>query len=174
MAATLTTPGTRGTGSASGCAQGRTLVLVDLENLCGPSACAGTVRSRLRRLRRFAGLAEGDHVVIAANQQLLFSARDAEPGARLLVSDRQVANSADLALCDVAAEALEARTRGGGYTRVVIGSGDAIFCSVARRLQLCGITVEVAAPTGSCSEKLARLAGRLQLLGRPALSRRAA
>ena len=51
-----------------------TLVLIDLENICGPRADARTVTKRLRQLRAETRIPRDAHVVCAGNAPLLFHA----------------------------------------------------------------------------------------------------
>ena len=133
---------------------GRTLHLVDLENLAG-----GTDQG-IRPLVDAAGAfraaahpAIGDHLFVGVNPSLGMYAADLFPTARLCV--RGGTDGADLAILGALPEAHHIAEN---YHRVVVGSGDHIFASLVRSLVERGIPVEVVALSGSISRELAAAA----------------
>jgi hypothetical protein len=174
---TTTLTDTKSAASAAAAAahdSGATLVLIDLENICGPSADARTVTKRLRQLRAETRIPADAHVVCAGNAPLLFHAASELPGSRMLVAHGR-RNEADLSLIACAEERLGAGARGGTrFARVVIASGDRIFTRVSDLAHRVGAAVAVAGPTGHTSGLLADSADTVTQLRRPSLPRLAA
>ena len=80
---------------------GRTLHLIDVENLVGGSTARPTqVADALGAYRATVAIGPGDHVVIASGRRLLVAAGLAWPGARLLLGTG--VDGADRALLDAA------------------------------------------------------------------------
>jgi hypothetical protein len=132
---------------------GRTLHLVDIENLCGgPFATLEQLEPSVDAYRRAVAVRPGDHVVIACNRGLLLEAGLAWPGARLRVGNGP--DGADLALLDAAVPDYVASR----YDRVVIGSGDGIFADRAHELRSAGLVVAVVSRRESLSARLADVA----------------
>lgn len=120
-------------------ARGRTLHLIDIENLAGGSeATAAEVVEALGSYRSALDVRSGDHVVIGSGRALLFDAGAAWPGARLLLG--RGVNGADRALLEAASPVA---TVAALYDRVVIGSGDWIFAELVIDLRRSGLAVAV-------------------------------
>ena len=132
---------------------GRTLHLVDIENLCaGPYASFEQLKRTIAAYRRALAVRPGDHVVMACTRGLLLEAGLAWPGVRLCAGNG--VDGADLALLGAAtAEFTTAH-----YDRVVIGSGDGIFATRAQELRASGIVVAVVSRRRSLSPRLAAVA----------------
>jgi hypothetical protein len=148
---------------------GRSLHLVDIENLAGGArAYRCSVADALEHYRALAGFQEGDHVVIAACGGLAFRTGCLWSGARLLVAHGK--DGADLALLNeiISPESIAAR-----YDRVVVGSGDGIFAEPISTLRRLGISVGVVAPIGGLSAHSYRAASFVQVM-LPELSRQEA
>ncbi len=132
--------------------KGRTLLLVDLENLAGgPHVPLDSMVSSVAQFSRLSGLAPGDLAIVGVNPGLLSQASQLMPRARLVT--RAGPDGADLALLREVHDLLWVAQR---FDRVVIGSGDGIFSNVARGLRGLGIAVGVVAPRGSISTRLVR------------------
>ena len=132
---------------------GRTLHLVDIENLCGgPYASFERLRRTVEAYQRALAVRLGDHVVMACNRGLLLDAGRAWPGVRLCAGNGP--DGADLALLDAATT----EYIGSHYDRVVIGSGDGIFAPRAYELRLDGLVVAVVSLRRSLSPRLAAVA----------------
>ena len=101
----------------------RTLHLVDLENLCGGVVTSKAVHAELGRYEALAGVARGDHVVVALSYR---NAR-AIAGDSTLTRFRWVCgrgiDGADRALAD----AVDLGTLGNMYSCLALGSGDGGF-----------------------------------------------
>lgn len=143
---------------------GRTLHLVDLENLMGgPFAGRAAIRRAVREYRAEAGVAAADLVVVATNPALLVEAAVAwSGGGRFLAGGGE--DGADLALLDVVQDACWIAER---FDRVVIGSGDGLFSDAAAALRRLGVVVGVVARHGRMSRRLAASSTYQRLL--PAL-----
>ena len=138
---------------ARGVPAGRTLHLVDLENLAGgPWAGADALSEAVAAYRAVVRPAAGDHVVVATNPRIAHDARRAWPGARILVGWGP--DGADRALL-AAADPAWVRTH---YGRVAIGSGDHAFAPLARRLRSLRLVVVVVATPSHLSGDLRRAA----------------
>jgi hypothetical protein len=132
---------------------GRTLHLVDIENLVGdPVADDESVRAAVAAYKQVAGVRSDDLAVVASNGRLAMAAGKAWPGALLRIG--RGPDGADLALLAEATPEWVARRFG----RVVIGSGDGIFLDLVRRLRLHGRPVTVVGRPGSIAGKLRRAA----------------
>jgi hypothetical protein len=130
--------------------KGRTLHLVDVENLlgdpCSSAAAVGEVLARYRRRH----LRSGDQVVIAANPHLGVKAKLAWPEA--LVRWRRGPDGADKALLAEAEPADIARR----FDRLVVASGDHIFEPLLKEVRALGVAVLVVHRPGSLSKHLRR------------------
>ena len=131
--------------------QGRTLHLVDLENLIGDPAAKGPiVGETYARYRSLAGWRRGDQSVVAANPSLLGElAFVVDPLVALRVARGE--DGADLHLLAAAPPEWVAKRFG----RLVIGSGDHIFARRARTIRDLGVQVTVVS-------RIDALAGALQ------------
>jgi hypothetical protein len=129
---------------------GRTLHLVDLENLTGGGAASGD--ALLGVLDDYLDVAEwnaGDCAALAANPSVV----------RKIAFDLPVpcnihavcgADSADLMLLSLAPPELVTRR----YGRLVVGSGDGIFARRAAQARAQGVHVDVVTRPESCSTRL--------------------
>ncbi|WP_421118598.1 NYN domain-containing protein [Aquihabitans daechungensis] len=128
---------------------GRTLHLIDVENLIGdPMASDEEVTSVIAAYKQAAGVRPGDLAVVASNGRLAMAAGLAWPGALLRVG--RGPDGADLALLAEAPVEDVARR----FTDVVVGSGDGIFVDLVRQLRLRGRRVTVVARPGSVARQL--------------------
>lgn len=133
---------------------GRTLHLLDLENLMG-GPCQGHVAlsHAVASYRDTASVQANDHVVIAVNPALALQAGDAWPKARLLLGLGP--HGSDEALLRSVSDREWTAAR---YDRVIIGSGDHIFADLALSFRELGIAVGVVAPRDRLSRQLRRSA----------------
>lgn len=131
---------------------GRTLHLIDIENLVGGTvASCRPVGDALASYRELAGVRRGDHIVIGAGQALLSHAGLAPGGARVVLG--RGLDGADLALLSELRNVAWVTTR---FDRVVVGSGDGIFADAAAAIRAQGIAVGVVAMSNRISWKLRR------------------
>lgn len=131
-------------------AEGRTVHLVDIENLLeGPTFSEIDVMALMESYFILSERKAGDHLVIATCHRAALAAWFGCPDARRLV--RSGPNGADLALLDVmTSEKVASR-----YGRVVIGSGDGLFADAAAELQAQGASVGVVTRRNQLSRRLA-------------------
>ena len=130
--------------------EGRTLHLLDLENLCGgPDQIPAEKYTVADLYRTQAGIARDDHVVVGANPRSLIHCFDIFPGSRLV--GRLGPDGADSALLDVLRDIDRVAQR---YDRVIVGSGDHCFAPSTTALRARGILVGVVAREGSVSRSL--------------------
>jgi hypothetical protein len=138
--------------STSSITSHRTLHLVDLENLVGnPRATGAVVHDTLRRYLDTAGWRPGDHVIVASNPGIIREFAF-NPQVPCNVHACKGTDGADAMLLALAQPELVARR----YARVVIGSGDGVFASVAGAIQRLGVHVLVVARSDGCSHRLRR------------------
>lgn len=131
-------------------AKGRTMVLVDIENLIGKGrfGIADAVAVR-EMLWRDVDLPDDAQFTVATSaEQTLINAALGWPGSRVLY--RLGADGADLCLAAVAMEERLAQR----YSHVVIASGDGIFTGTAQMLRDQGAVVTVAGRAGSVAWSL--------------------
>jgi hypothetical protein len=145
---------------------GRTLHLIDIENLAGAprldrTAAEHTVTAYRRRIT----VREGDHVVVAADVRNAVAAGLAWPGAQLKAGTGP--DGADIALLDAVADTPWIATH---YSRVVIGSGDHAFAGLAVALRALGVAVVVVAQAGHLSRWLRRAAALVLPLEAPGVA----
>lgn len=128
---------------------GRTLFLVDAENLAGIGRPGADVLvSAANRLAEVMPAGPADHMVVGVAHNALLGAGLAWPHARLVVGSGP--DGADLALLATAqAEDLAAR-----YDRVVVASGDGVFAPLVAELGSLGVDAVVVSPPGFCSRRL--------------------
>ncbi len=132
---------------------GRTLHLLDVENLAGGTAGGvAAVAPSLAAYRSTITVACADHVVLGTGPTFACATADGWPGARLRVGHG--VDGADHALLDD----VDADFTAGHYSRVVVGSGDHIFCGLVCELRSRGLVVLVVARAESVSRDLRRLA----------------
>ncbi len=133
---------------------GRTLHLVDLENLMGgPKHDVELINEAVLRYRAAAHVETSDHVVMAVNPALALAAGLAWPSARL-IPGRGV-DGADLALLS---QVIDRHWIASRYDRVVIGSGDGIFAPVIADFRALGIATGVVTQQCRLSRHLRRIA----------------
>ena len=131
--------------------EGRTLHLLDLENLCGGPNQVPTEKYAVAHFYGIeAGIAPDDHVVVGANPGSLIHCFDIFPGS--LRVGRHGPDGADAALLDELRDIDWVARR---YDRVIIGSGDHCFAPSTKALRSMGVLVGVVAREGSVSRSLA-------------------
>ena len=117
---------------------GRTLHVIDVENLVGGSAAGpAAVGPALAAYRSTAPVGLDDHAVIGAGPTLAVAAGLAWPGCQLRIG--RGIDGADRALLD----AVEPAFAASHYDRVVIGSGDHAFVPLVAALRARGVPVVV-------------------------------
>jgi NYN domain len=126
--------------------RGRTLILVDIENLaCDPRPQVESIRAALCRL----GLGgSADQVVTACNHGAALTVAAGWPCARHLV--RSGPDGADDALLDIALNEDVARR----FDRVVLATGDGAFAPAAAALAASGVTVVAVSHRHTLSARL--------------------
>jgi hypothetical protein len=131
---------------------GRTLHLVDLENLMGgPMRGVEMLMEAVLQYQAAAHVATLDHAIIAVNPALALHAGLAWPSARLLSAPGE--NGADLALVAQVADRNWVAAR---YDRLVIGSGDGIFASEVAAFRALGVASGVVSQKCRLSRELRR------------------
>jgi hypothetical protein len=139
---------------------GRSLHLVDVENLMGGPELGDTVlRDSLAGYRASAPVFDGDHVIIGANPQLGLAAKTAWPGARLVV--RGGPDGADIPLLEAVRDVAFIAAR---YDQIVVGSGDGAFEVVVREFRSRGLAVGVVSLRRGLSYALGTLASFVRLM----------
>jgi len=133
---------------------GRTLFLVDAENLAGTGRpAAGALVAAAKGLAEAMPVGPADHIVVGVAHNSVLGAGLAWPRARLVVGSGP--DGADLALLRNA----QAQDLASRYDRVVVASGDGAFAPLVAELGSLGVQAVVVSPAGSCSRRL-RLAAR--------------
>lgn len=128
---------------------GRTLHLVDLENLAGGSCVDWSeVTSVLARYEQVVRVRPGDHRIVACARRLAFPAKDWWKGA--LVKAAHGIDGADRALLAEAAPAFVRRR----YDRVVVASGDHGFAPLVVELDAAGVDVCVVSRRDALARQL--------------------
>lgn len=140
---------------------GRSLHLIDLNNLLGHRWCgrgwslgwprAAAVRLALETYRKAARVKPGDHHVILASPLLAVEAKLAWPAARVVPRRGTLAQSVPR---DLAPDWMADH-----YDRVVLGSGDACVASVVSALADRGVATRVVTRASSLSRRVARTSG---------------
>jgi hypothetical protein len=129
---------------------GRAMHLLDIENLVGstrPTTCE--VQEIMTIYESLVPIGARDHYVVAVNHTALLPVGIAFRGVRLLA--RSGPDGADRALVEAAYhDRIDLR-----FERVVIGSGDGYFTSLAAWLTRAGLQVTVASTRRSLSRHLA-------------------
>ena len=140
---------------------GRTLHLVDLENLAGGSAASSAdIEIALDGYDQLAPFRTEDHRVVACGKGLVFPAKDRWPGA--LVRRAGGIDGADRLLLD-AADPSDVADR---FDRVVVGSGDHIFADLVLELDRRDVGVCVVSRPGALSARLRAAASVVWYLDR--------
>lgn len=158
-------PGSRQRSSRRHGDGGRTLALLDVENLLPgdpAEADADDYRHALAEAAAVAELTTTDSTVLAVgsgNDTGLFACVGTWPGAA--VRCRGGLDGADRALTEHVAD-VDAVAR--SYDQVVIGSGDHHFIACVRRLRASGVRTTVVARADKLSGQLRRVADRVLLL----------
>lgn len=133
--------------------RGRTLHLVDLENLAGgSSATSADVTGALAAYESVVRFGPADHRVVACAKPLWATAKASWPGA--LVRAVKGIDGADLQLLADG----DARYVGRHYDRAVVASGDHIFVDLVIELDAAGVEVCVVSRRRSLSRRLALVA----------------
>lgn len=133
---------------------GRSLYLVDIENLTGsPRPTWPEAGAAMGELVRLVPPTTGDHVVVGASRVLGLDVKRWWPDVRVVTGAGP--DGADLALLDVVADAPWIAAR---YDRIVVASGDHIFVPAVATLRLLGPVVGVVSRAGSLSRDLGRSA----------------
>lgn len=133
--------------------RGRTLHVIDIENLVGGSIAGPTaVGPALSAYRRTMAVGRDDHVVLGSGPTLAVATGLAWPGAQLRIG--RGVDGADRALLGV----LDPDFVAAHYDRVVVASGDHAFVGFVSALRARGTAVVVAvADERSLSADLGRL-----------------
>lgn len=135
-------------------APGRTLHLIDIENLVGGSAAScGEVAAVSADYHRTAPVRSCDHVIVAAGARIAMDAGLVWRGAQLVVG--RGVDGADRALLAAVADPQWVAAR---FDQVVLGSGDGIFLPLLTSLRSLGIATGIVAPEHSISWALQRQA----------------
>ena len=139
---------------------GRTLHLLDLENLMGGpmSGPIALIQASLA-FRQLAVVRATDLVVVGVNPHLGYSAKACWPDGLVVLGLGP--DGADRALLK---QVENARWTAARFDRVVIGSGDGVFAESATRLRELGIPVVVISRESSLSHLLARSVDAVSIL----------
>ncbi|GAA3134841.1 hypothetical protein GCM10010466_27110 [Planomonospora alba] len=142
--------------------QGRTVHLLDVENLVGaPRPASDEVATMMSLYRRRVPTGGMDQYVAAVNHGALLPVGLVLTGIQILV--RSGRDGADEALREVIRlDRLDVR-----FERVVIGSGDGVFTDLADWLRGRGVDVVVVSRPDALSNRLRRTAGRVIPLDLP-------
>jgi hypothetical protein len=128
---------------------GRTLHLVDLENLVGGSGVdVDEVDLVLGRYEQVVRVRPGDHRIVACARRLVFPAKDRWRGA--LVKAAHGVDGADRALLAEAAPAFVRRR----YDQVVVARGDPRFAPLGAELDAAGVDVCVVSRRDALAQRL--------------------
>lgn len=142
---------------------GRTLHLIDVENLMGgPLAGVGALKQASELYRIAAPVRASDHVIVASNPRLACDAGVEWQAGRLVTGHGP--NGADRALLRAVRDLGWVAER---YDRIVIGSGDGVFVGTVRALKEYGVAVGVVAIDGCLSKDLDTAATFVRLLPDP-------
>jgi hypothetical protein len=135
--------------------RGRTLYLIDLENMAGSSElCFADVAKAQVRIRGAVTPAVTDHTVIASSHHNAAASYFGWTGSAQRLA-RSGQDGADDALLEVVSDVTWIAAR---YDHVVIASGDHAFASAVAALKAAGCRVTVVAPDVGLSNRM-RLAG---------------
>ena len=140
--------------------EGRTLHILDIENLCGgPEQIPVAIHGVADSYRQLAGVSDGDLGVLGMNPSSFVKCVGVFPGCRRVGGHGP--DGADTALLKVLDD-LE--WIAGRFDRVVIGSGDHCFAPALMGLAQHGILAGVVAREDSVSNSLARFAAFVRLI----------
>jgi hypothetical protein len=142
--------------------RGRTLILVDIENLsCDPRPQVTTVEPIRAALRRLGGGGSANQVVTACNHGTVLAVATGWPDARHLA--RSGPDCADKALLDIALnEDVACR-----FDQVILATGDGAFASAAAALAAAGVTVVAVSHRHTLSARLRLAVHEVWFLGSP-------
>lgn len=128
---------------------GRSIHLIDIENLCGESRPTRNQVEVARQRYMEVGLCrKGDHVIVASSRGNCVNSAYGWPGARYLVRDGK--DGADLCLAEVmSTEGLTQR-----FARAVIASGDGGLAPFVSELAAKGMDTVVVSPADRLSRKM--------------------
>lgn len=136
-------------------AQGRQLVLVDIENIAGGACLTDTaVRRAKTQLGGTGQIGQADHVVIGTSHIGLVQIGSNWDGVRYVV--RSGPDGADLALLEVLGENVAER-----FESVVLASGDGIFAPTIAEFAAIGIPTTVIGRRGHIARRLLLVASRV-------------
>lgn len=128
----------------------RALHVIDIENLVGgPDTDLATAFDCLENYTALSGYRGSDHVIVGVNPALAVESSWYWHGAQLVT--RKGPDGADLALLDAIQNVSWNALR---YRRLLIGSGDGIFCSVAADYAAAGLEVGVVSRHSTISKRL--------------------
>jgi hypothetical protein len=136
--------------------QGRTLHLVDLENLVGGRVSAERCSEAWSAYLAIVGIDRDDQVVVAVADEWALEALLQTPRPAQQLAPRREKDAADRALLDAWPIPDAARL----FTRALIASGDNVFAEYAAALGAAGLTVEVVTGYGKCGAELYRTCSR--------------
>lgn len=136
---------------------GRTLHIVDIENLAGnPRATCPEMALTRAQHRRVSRWASGDHTIVACNEKAVFNAKLIYPEATVRIGYGR--DGADRALLR---EVADYDDISGRFERVTVGSGDGAFADLVIELRRRGVTVDVIGVRGATSNRLAAAASQV-------------
>ena len=139
---------------------GRSLHLVDIENLMGgPMNGRFALEAASRAFRELAGVQPRDHVLVGVNPKLGLAAMTCWPDGKVLLGTGP--DGADRILLGEVQDLAWIAAR---YDRIVIGSGDGIFAPTARGLRNLGLPVIVVSGEFSLAHCLAQAADAISIL----------
>lgn len=144
--------------------RGRTLHLVDIENIVGVDprvATRGDYIDSARAYDQASNRALGDHLVVGCNPVNFLNASAAFPGSQLL--GYYGPDGGERAIIESVNAAFVCRA----YFRVVIGSGDHAFAPIAAELLKRGLSVETVSRPDSYARDMRVVAGQPTYLPRP-------
>lgn len=139
---------------------GRTLHLIDLENLTGGAfKDAGSLRRAWESYQAVVPIQLGDHVILASNPAIGFDVGLLYP--RGLLKVRHGPDGADQALLN---EVRDREWIASRFHRVVVGSGDGIFLGLVNDLRRHGVAVGIVSLESGLSWQLSHAAHFVRLL----------
>ena len=136
-----------------GLPDGRTLHLLDLENLAGGSAATSDdVDAAVSAYEAVVPFVPGDHRVVACGKGLVYPVKDRWAGA-LVKYARGIDGADRLLLTEAEPEYVAAH-----YDRVVVASGDHVFSGLVAELDRRGVDVCVVSRRSSLARRLSAVA----------------
>jgi hypothetical protein len=150
-----------------GSTSGRTIHLIDIENLCGSSRVTrDQVAEARERYEEAVLVGPSDHVIVASSRGNLFSSSLGWPGARFLARDGK--NGADIRLAEVIVE--EDVTK--RFETAVVASGDGDLAPFVAFMAAKGMNTVVVSRTDRLSRSM-RVAAHKSILLESELQERA-